>query len=187
MRQIGGKHTTGVVTGSQQNTTGSLANADQVARSGGGENAILAHQELLDTVGGTDLGDLGDDLRVVVTAITANDEEGILDTLGDGEEDAGNEGLGVVVLLEDLDLLAKTRARGVLEERPREVKRGMTYVPGFWSVKGWIETVWTDMMEDWGGVRRKLTDREGLASCVDHPTETSLKSSIEPIGKLTRL
>lgn len=100
------------MTGSEQNTTSSLANADQVASSGGGENAILAHQELLDTIGGTDLGDLGDDFRVVVTAIATNDQEGVLDTLGDGEEDASNEGLGVVGLLENLDLLAKTRARG---------------------------------------------------------------------------
>jgi hypothetical protein len=98
------------VTGGQQDTASSLADADEVASSGSAENAILAHQELLDTVGGTDLSDLGDHLGVVVTAITTNDEEGPLNTLGNGEENTSDEGLGVVGLLEDLDLLAKAGA-----------------------------------------------------------------------------
>lgn len=101
--------TTRVVTGSQQDTTSGLADADQVAGRGGTHNAMLAHQELLDTVGGTDLGNLGDHLSVVVTAITTNDEEGTLSTLGDRQKGASDEGLGVMGLLEDLDLLAKTR------------------------------------------------------------------------------
>jgi hypothetical protein len=33
-----------------------------------------------------------------------------LNTLGDGQQDAGHEGFTVVILLEDLDLLSKTRA-----------------------------------------------------------------------------
>jgi hypothetical protein len=74
---------------------------------------MLADQQLLDAIGGTDLCDLGDDLRVVVTAITANDKEGVLDTLGDRQENASNEGFRVVSLLKDLDLLAKTGAGGV--------------------------------------------------------------------------
>jgi hypothetical protein len=71
-----------------------------VAGGRGGHYAVLADQELLDAVCGTDLcNDLGD-LGVVVAAIT----------FGDGVEDGGNEVLGVVGLLEDLDLLAKTGA-----------------------------------------------------------------------------
>jgi hypothetical protein len=86
-----------------------------VAGGRGGHDAVLADQELLDAVCGTDLcNDLGD-LGVVVAAITANDERGALGTFGDGVEDGGNEVLGVVGLLEDLDLLAKTGAvRGLV-------------------------------------------------------------------------
>lgn len=102
--------TTGVVTSSQEDTTSSLSHADQVASSRGTHDAILADQQLLDAIGGTDLGDLGNDLRVVVTAIATNDEERVLDTLGDGQENAGDEGLGVMSLLKDLDLLAEAGA-----------------------------------------------------------------------------
>lgn len=101
--------TTGVVTSGQQNTTGRLAHADQVAGRGGTHDTILADQQLLDTVGSGDLGDLVDHFVVVVTAITTNDEERVLDTLWNGQENARNEGFGVVGLLEDLDLLAETR------------------------------------------------------------------------------
>lgn len=102
--------TTRVVTGRQEDTTGGLALADEVAGSGGGEDAILADQQLLDTISGTDFGNLLDDLGVVVAAIATDDEESALSALGDGEDDASNEGFGVVGLLEDLDLLTKTGA-----------------------------------------------------------------------------
>lgn len=98
------------MTGRQQNTTGSLSHTDQVAGGGGTENAILADQELLDAVGSTDLGNLLDNLGVVIATITTDDKESSLSTLRDGEQDAGDESFGVVGLLEDLDLLAKTRA-----------------------------------------------------------------------------
>lgn len=95
--------------GGQQNTTRGLAHTNQVAGRGGTHDTILADQQLLDTVGGGDLSDLVDHHIVVVTAITTNDEEGVLDTLGNGQEDTRNEGFGVVGLLEDLDLLTETR------------------------------------------------------------------------------
>jgi hypothetical protein len=85
------------VTGSQQDTTGSLSHTDQVAGGGGTEDAILADQELLDAIRSTDFGNLLDNLGVVVA-------------LRDGKQDAGDESFGVVGLLEDLDPLAKTRA-----------------------------------------------------------------------------
>lgn len=102
--------TTRVVTGRQEDTTGGLALADEVAGSRGGEDAILADQQLLDTISGTDFGNLLNDLGVVVAAIATDDEESALSTLGDREDDASDEGLGVVGLLEDLDLLTKTGA-----------------------------------------------------------------------------
>jgi hypothetical protein len=143
------------VTGSQQDTTSSLSHADQVARSRSTEDAILADQELLDAIGSTDFGNLLDNLRIVVATITTDDKESSLSTLRDGEQDAGDESFGVVGLLEDLDLFAKTRATMRDNQLIRSQYKGNkyckvdqevnTYVPGFWSAKGWMETVWTDM------------------------------------------
>lgn len=62
--------------GSEEDTTGSLVDADDMAGGGGRQDTVLADEELLDTVGGTNLGNQLDDLGVPVTAVTANDEEG---------------------------------------------------------------------------------------------------------------
>ena len=94
----------------QQDTTSGLADADDVRGSRGTENAILANDELLDAVSGTNLCNGLGDLGVPVATVTTNDEGGVLDALGDGEENAGDKRLRVVLLLEDLDLLAKTGA-----------------------------------------------------------------------------
>jgi hypothetical protein len=91
--------------------------------SGGAENAILANDELLDTVCGTNLCNGLGDLGVPVTAVTTNDEGRVLDTLGDGEEDAGDERLRVVLLLEDLDLLTKTGAGSKSAHRYKQANR----------------------------------------------------------------
>lgn len=69
------KPTTRVVAGSQEDTSGSLAKANDMTGSGSGENAVLADDELLDAVGGTNLGNQLDHLRVPVSAIATNDEE----------------------------------------------------------------------------------------------------------------
>ena len=96
--------------GSEQDTASGLADADEVAGGRSGHDAVLADEELLHAICGTDLcNDLGD-LGVVEAAITTDDEGGALSTLGDGVEDGGNEVLGVVGLLEDLDLLAEAGA-----------------------------------------------------------------------------
>lgn len=98
------------MTSSQKNTTGGLPLANQVAGSRGTEDPVLANNQLLHSIGGTDLGDLLDGVRVVVTTVATDDEESVLGAFGDGEESAGDEGLGVVLLLEDLDLLSQARA-----------------------------------------------------------------------------
>lgn len=98
------------MTGGQQNTTSSLADTDQVTGSGGTEDAVLADEQLLNTVSRTDLCDLLNNIGVEVTAVTGDDESGTLSTFRDRLDDAGHEGLGVVGLLEDLDLLTKTGA-----------------------------------------------------------------------------
>lgn len=115
----------------QENTTGGLPLANQVARSRGAHDAVLADNELLDTIGGPDLGYLLDDFGVVVAAIATDDEESVLSAFRDGEEGAGDEGLGVVLLLEDLDLLAQARAGGCqldnncIKRRAIDVRSGL--------------------------------------------------------------
>jgi hypothetical protein len=71
------------VAGSQQDTAGSLPYPDNVAGCGCAENAVVADQQLLDAVRSTHLGDQLRDLGVPVAAITADDEERVLDALGD--------------------------------------------------------------------------------------------------------
>lgn len=102
------------MTGSQENTTGGFPPADEVTRSWGTEDAILANNELLHAIGSTNLGDLLDDVGVVVATIATDDEESVLSAFRDGKEGAGDEGLGVVLLLEDLDLLSQARAERAL-------------------------------------------------------------------------
>ena len=79
--------------GSQQDTTSGLANADDMRSGGCAENAVLANDELLDAVSGTNLCNGLSDLRVPVTTVTTDDEGGALDALRDGQQNTGNEGL----------------------------------------------------------------------------------------------
>lgn len=67
--------TTGVVTGSQENTTSSLSLANDMAGSWCGQNTVLADEELLDAVSSTNLGDQLNDLGIPETTVTTNDEE----------------------------------------------------------------------------------------------------------------
>jgi hypothetical protein len=73
------------------------------------QNTVLANEQLLDAVCCSDLCNLLYDLGIVESAITANDKERSFDTFGDGEEDRGDEGLAIVLLLKDCDLLAQSR------------------------------------------------------------------------------
>jgi len=88
-----GELTTGVVAGSQEDTTRRLAYPDDVTGSGCAHDAVLADEKLLDAIGSAHLGNGLGDLGVPVTAITTNDEECALDTFGNRLKDAGNEGL----------------------------------------------------------------------------------------------
>lgn len=95
-----------------------------------------------------------------------------LDALGDRQQDACNERLAVMRLLEDLDLFAETgpgpRYGGLALRYFEAAKHGgqgaesllargsavggggvkVTYVPGFWSVKGLNSTVLTSIFSD---------------------------------------
>ena len=81
-----------------------------MASSGSAEKAALAYHELLHTVCSCDLSNQLDDLGVVVASITADDETRAFSALRDGKEDARDECLGVVGLLEHGDFLSKTGA-----------------------------------------------------------------------------
>lgn len=102
--------TTRVVACSEQDTTGCLSDTDQVTGGRCAHDAILTDEELLDTVCSTNLCDQLSDLWVVVATISTNDEESSIRTLWNRLDDRGNEVLRVVLLLEDLDLLAQTGA-----------------------------------------------------------------------------
>ena len=62
--------------GCQENATGGIALADEVAGGRRRQDAILADQELLDTVCRANFGNQLDDLWVPEPAIAANNEEG---------------------------------------------------------------------------------------------------------------
>lgn len=187
--------TTGIVTGRQEDATSSLALADEVTGGRCGQDAILADQELLHAICRTDLGNQLDNFGVPIPPIAADDKKGTFITpvsdsvlhsvtaeyltrrlmaltfsaFRDGEQDARDERLAVVWLLENCDLLAQARANGqngsvsiaavcemhnqVAMAASREASsskcgggaQSMTYVPGFWSVKGVKSTVLTSM------------------------------------------
>jgi hypothetical protein len=88
----------GVMTRRQQYTTIGLVLADDVRARRRGEDAVLADEEVLDAVSGTDLEDGLDGLGHEEPAITS-DEEGFGDG-GDGVEDGLDEVLGVVLFVD---------------------------------------------------------------------------------------
>ena len=74
------------------------------------QDAMLTDQKLLHTVRSSDLGNQLDDFRVPVSSITTNDQEAACNTLGNGKENTGDEGFGVVRLLKDDHLFPQARA-----------------------------------------------------------------------------
>lgn len=70
--------------GSEQNTTSSLSDTDNMAGSRGAENSILTDQKLLDTICSTNLCNELDHLRIPVSAISAYNQESTFSTFGDG-------------------------------------------------------------------------------------------------------
>ena len=68
--------------GSQEDTAGSLSLPYNVAGCGRAEYTVLPNKQLLHSVRSANLGDQLDDLRVVVTSISANDQEAPLGAFG---------------------------------------------------------------------------------------------------------
>ena len=108
----------------QEDSARGLTHADHMARGRRAENAALADDELADAIGSTNLCNQLRDLWVPVAAVAANDQRAVLDALGNGQQDAGDEGLAVVRLLEDLDFLAQARADGVSGSLERRLDLG---------------------------------------------------------------
>ncbi len=75
MRSKRGDLTAGVMASSEENSSGGLAKADNMAGGRSGKDAVLTDKELLDTVGGANLGDQLDDLGVPVASIPPNHQE----------------------------------------------------------------------------------------------------------------
>lgn len=95
--------------GCEKDATGEVSLSDDMACGRCAENAILANDQFLDTICCTDLCNLLNDFRVVVSSIATNDKFRALDTFRNREEDRSCEGFGVVILLEYGDLLSQTR------------------------------------------------------------------------------
>ena len=81
------------MTGSEEDTTGSLPYPDHMASSRSAEDTILTDQQLLHAVSCADFRNQLCDLGIPETTITTNDEESALGALRDRLENAGNEGL----------------------------------------------------------------------------------------------
>lgn len=95
--------------GRQKNTASGLPHSNQVAGSRCAHDTISPDEKLLDAICRSNLCNDLNNFRVVVSPVTANNEEGILRALGDGLEQGSYKVLGVIGLLEDLDQLAETR------------------------------------------------------------------------------
>ena len=92
--------------GCEQDATSCFPLPNDMTRSRCAQYAVLPYKQLLYTVRSTNLRNFLDDLRVIVSAISANDEECSFCAFRYREKDRCDEGFTVVVLLEDGDLLA---------------------------------------------------------------------------------
>jgi len=99
------------VASSQEDSTGSLPLPNDMAGSGCAENAILSYQQLLDSVGSANLGDQLYYLGVVIASISSDDKKAAVCAFWNRQQNAGDERFAVVRLLEDCDLLPKSRSR----------------------------------------------------------------------------
>ena len=137
---------------SKEDATSGPHLANDVASGWSAHNPSLTEDKLLHPVRGSNLGNELHDLWIPVAAVTANNEEAAISSLGNGQQAAGDERLAVVWLLKYLDLFAQTRTgkRAHKSERMLSAEvwsaRSGTYVPGFWSTKGLKKTSLALMM-----------------------------------------
>ena len=108
------------MTGSEENTTGGLSDANDMAGSWSGQDAILTDEKLLDTICRANFSNQLDNFGIPVSAVTTDDKESTLCAFRNREEDRSDEGLAVVRLLEDSDLFAQTRSARPIQRGVRE-------------------------------------------------------------------
>ena len=135
--------------GSEEDTAGGLVLANDMTGGWRAHDPVLTKQQFLDAICSPNLDDELHNLRIPKAAIAADDEKAAIYALGYREEDAGDKSLTVMRLLEDLDLLSKTRAMKWISFMARvstESKVLFTYVPGFWSWNGVRDTSLTLMV-----------------------------------------
>ena len=96
-----------IVASREQDSTRSLSFSNDVASGRRTQYAVLTNKDLFHSVSGTNLSNQLNELWIVEASVSANNQEAALCALRDGEDDAGDEGLAVVGLLEDGGLLAK--------------------------------------------------------------------------------
>jgi hypothetical protein len=118
----------------QQDSSSRASFPNDVASRRGTKDTVLSDQKLLYAVRRTDFGNQLHDLGVVETTISSDDEERILGTLGDGLKQCCNEILGVVLLLEDSDLLTQARAVGAV--------RTSSSTNSIANSRSWLLAIW---------------------------------------------
>ncbi len=105
----------GVVGGGEDDAAGDFALADDVGKGGGGQDPVLAHDQLLDAVGRRHLDDLGAGLLDAVPPVPAHHQGGSLEVVPHRLQRALKEVLHVVWRLQELrDLLPEPRGAGLL-------------------------------------------------------------------------
>ena len=72
------------------------------------QNAVLSNQKLLHAICGSDFCNQLYYLWVVVSPIASDNQKAAVNSLGDGQENAGDKGLGIVGLLKHCNFLAET-------------------------------------------------------------------------------
>lgn len=85
--------TSGVVAGSQEDASSCLPYPDDMAGCWCAQDAILADDELLDAVRGTDLCNQLRDFWIPITTVTTDDKCGTRDTLGNRLQNASYKSL----------------------------------------------------------------------------------------------
>lgn len=95
---------------SEEDTTCGFPYPNDMTRRGRAQDAILANDQLLHTIGSPDFRDQLDELWIVEASIACNDKCTAFSTFRYGEKDACDEGFAVMRLLEHCGLFAEPRS-----------------------------------------------------------------------------
>ena len=82
--------------GSEKNASSSLSLSNDMTCSRRAQDPILSNQKLLHTIRGPNSRNELYGFWVIKSPIASNHQKAALDSLGDRQEDAGDEGLGII-------------------------------------------------------------------------------------------